>query len=249
MNYIGWAEVALGVGAIVLTLVLFWSERRSKALSYAVFSNRSLVNVPTKFPIKVLYEESLVSCPQLLVWRLVNSGTKPIEVDDFESPIAFQPKGSKVLSSNVTLTRPSAFRPKIEQDGETVFLKPTLLNPGDMVEVQMLLDGQPAEFSMESRISGIAQINRIEISRTSWDQPWRFSWFDKVISTLPALVGVFFGVTLYINGDQLWEQIIGVLLLFCTAVIYPWHILRSNRRNSLFLEVKRDDPTADDQRR
>lgn len=234
----GWTQVALAVVTLVVTFILFRSNRQAKALAYAIVDNRPLVMGPSQFPLEVRYGGHLVKNPRLVVWRLANSGGQPIEVPHFEEAISFKVAGAKILSSEVTKTRPSTFRPTVEQRGDDmVVMERRLMNPGDLVEVQMLIDGLPEDLRMESRIAGISQIEQIKVPLTSLSQPWKLTKADRITVAIPSLLFGGLGIAFYEGGINIAFKGLGIVLFFVFVVIWPWQVWRASKRNAMFLGV------------
>lgn len=78
--------------------------------------------------------------------------------------------------------------------GYAVALENRLLNGRDMIEIQMQAVG--LQFTLNCRIKGISKVTMVKLPRTSWDQPWRYSTVDKVITTL--FYGGLGGVGIYL---------------------------------------------------
>lgn len=237
VDVVGWLQVALGALGIVITLLLVQRERQSRALTYAVVNNRSVVVNPSKFALEVRHDGQHVAKPRIVVVRIANSGSQPIAAEDYEEPLTIVLRGAKVLSSDVTVTRPSTLSPSLTRlNVEEVVLERRLLNPRDLIEVQMLVDGVPSAVEVEARVVGVGRITPVKLPQTSWGQPWRFSKVDKAIVIASTLGFIALGAS-FLWVDSLVSRIVGVAVITFFAVVYPWLSWRSARRNSLFLGV------------
>lgn len=237
MHWTDWTlEAVVGVIAIVAAIGIFIAERKTKGLALAVVSDRAIVSQVSTFPLVVLYEGTPVRHPRLVALRLVNAGKEAISSGDFEEPLKLRLVDAAVLSAEATLTRPQAFRPSIALDGaDAVRLDPCLMNQGDMVEIQMLIDGRPSRLLAESRISGVQDVEIVKLPRTSWGEPWRFSKFDFVAALLPVLVAVALAILWFLKADDVATRVAAGVLAVLAGVLWPWNLWRANLRNKLFL--------------
>lgn len=229
-----WLDVGFGAGAIVLAIIFFWRGERGKALEYVILSNRPLVALQSKFPLEVLYNGTKVDHPRLVVWRVANTGSKPIANDDYERDICLTVTGATILSSELTRARPTSLDPLISQAGlGQVHVERRLLNPNDMIEVQMLVDGDPTELRVEARISGISTVSHVRIPQTSWGEPWRYSKFDY--SLLALVTAILAAGAIYMLTQEPGSKILGAIVLVLLVVGGPYRFWRSARRNRVFL--------------
>jgi hypothetical protein len=232
----GWIQVGLAVISLVVGLALVRMERNNKRLSYAILSNRAIMYKPTALDIEVHHDGTLIKNPWLVVWRLANGGTSPIESSHFEEPISLRVTGAEILTAEVTHTRPASFDPQVERiESDRVALDKRLINSWDMLEVQMLLDGEPSGFDVEARITGISEIKRGRVPVTSWNEPWKFTWIDKGINVLMLAMITGIAAGLIFNGTGRWTPYVGIVLAFVGLVLGPWYTWRRNRNNKLFL--------------
>jgi hypothetical protein len=235
-NYTGWLQVGLAAVAIIVAVALFLADRRKKSLSYAVLSNRAIVTTPTNFDLEVLHRGDRVANPWLLVLRIANGGASPVELSDYEQPIRIRVDGARILSGEIAFTRPDGFRPCISnQSADALTLDPSLINSGDLLEIQMLLDGRPEHLRVEARLSGISTIGKEKVPSTSWGEPWKFNRFDSLVIILIGLAIGALGIFFYVQGLYLAVRLLGLAIAFYGLVIYPWQTFRAHRRNRLFL--------------
>ncbi|WP_406048889.1 hypothetical protein [Kribbella sp. NBC_00889] len=230
------AGIGVTVVIAVVMVVLWTKERHTRGLSYSVLTNRPLLTGHGPFPVTVNVHHQTVAAPHLVVWRLVNVGAQAIDPDDYEQGITFTARDARIVSADVTCSRPSGVKPQVTAQGDAVALENRLLNGRDMIEVQMLVDGKPSGFSVNCRIKGISKVNMVKLPRTSWDQPWRYSTVDKVITTLfyAGLGGV--GIYLLATaGQNVSVKVLGWALAASGILVLPTFQVRSNRRNKLFL--------------
>lgn len=230
-----WLQVGIGVVALIVTGVLFLIDRRRKSLQWVIIANRAVLT-ETKFDVEVRHDGKVVRAPRLIVWRVANGGADPIAATDFESPLTFRIDGATILSSDVTHKRPSDLSMSLDHvDGGHVALEQRLMNSFDLVEVQMLVDGDPTLLTVEGRVAGVSRIERGKVPETSWGTPWRFSRFDKVMVWVAGIIFVGIGGWFYLAGDSWILRSIGIAILVFAIGVNPWWIWRRNRNNRLFL--------------
>jgi hypothetical protein len=235
-NADGWVQVGLAVVAIGLTLWLVRRERRTKRLAYAILSNRPLITGHGRFPLEVRFGNAALRRLHLLVWRLVNTGAQPIQTAEYEEPIRVHISDAKIVSADVTLTRPEALHPKLDLiDPGTVELERRLLNQGDLVEVQMLVDGKPDRITASCRIAGITKIEMVKLPQNSWGRPWRYSPVERAAAVITLVLLGGLGVLAGVTGDEPAKRIVGWLILGGAVLSYPTLVWRSTRKNRLFL--------------
>lgn len=231
----GWLEVGVGVIALVVTALLFRADRKRRSLQYVVMANRAIIT-ETKFDVEVRHGDQPVANPRLVVLRIANGGADPIAAADFETPLSLRVDGARILSAEVAYTRPPDLAPDLDEiDEGRVVLAKRLLNSFDMIEVQMLVDGEPTRLAVEGRVTGVNQIERGKIPQTSWGTPWKFSRLDKAMVWASGLVFVGIGAWFYASGGNWMARGVGIAILVLAIGVNPWWIMRRNRNNRLFL--------------
>jgi hypothetical protein len=152
----------LGLAAIIITLVLWWTARKRKQLSYQIVSDTPLVSVreeaELKGRLKVLFDDVPAQDLELsaVIVRVFNSGNVAIGEDDyFGHPIEIQFGGNaEVLTTNVIKTGPDDFDARATADGTKALLHPVLLNKGQSVEIKSLVK-QKSSFRLYAHIKDV----------------------------------------------------------------------------------------------
>jgi hypothetical protein len=89
------AAIGAGIGifGILVSLAIAYASRRPKRIDYQVTTNRRVL-IPTHYEqtgkLSVYFEQTRLTDPTLLVFRVANTGKVEIRPDDFDrNPIAF----------------------------------------------------------------------------------------------------------------------------------------------------------------
>lgn len=235
-----WIAAAIGLVALVLAYLTYRSQRGKVQIEYAVLANAKILPGRVARALEVRHGQAVMREPSLAILRLVNTGDRPIKPADFETDLIVTFEGiSGLQSATWTGSRPPDLRPDIHIDGGAVRIAPTLINPEDMLELQVLSEGQARAVTVAGRIAGLRLIPRKglpyppgsgrEGRMVGMDQ---FMWFVFSPGVIVA-VGVVFAA----SGDNMTPT--GrVLTLLATAilagVLYPLHVWRLVRRRRLW---------------
>jgi len=147
--------VLIGVVAIIFGY-LQWKDRRPRAqLQYAVVTKSELI--PKRWSaLELVHDGEPVEDPALIILRIVHAGDKAIEEGDFQTNLRLTLVGSGPIASvNQTGQRPADFAPELSIDNNEFILQRTLINPGDMIELQVLVSGLPQRVELAGRASDV----------------------------------------------------------------------------------------------
>jgi hypothetical protein len=147
--------VLLGIVAIIFGY-LQWKDRRPRVqLQYAVVTESELI--PKRWStLELVHDGKPVDDPALIILRIIHAGDKAIEAGDFQTDLRLTLVGSGALASvNQTGQRPADFAPELSIDNNEVMLRRTLINPGDMIELQVLASGLPKRVELAGRASDV----------------------------------------------------------------------------------------------
>lgn len=189
--------------------------------------------------LEVRHNGDVLMEPSLTILRLVNTGDRPIKAEDFESDIVIRFEGVRDLSSATwTASRPADLRPDIEIDDDCVRLKPTLINPEDMLELQVLSAGQPRDISVAGRVADLSVIPRKglpyppgsgrEGEMVGMD---RFVWY---VFTPAFIVAIGAGVALGGKTSPAARVLVLVTTGILGGVLYPLFVRYLVRRRRLW---------------
>ena len=168
------AAAAIPVGVAAPFVIARWQTGR-KALGYAVTA-ASLVRETARGRLTVLFADRVVSNVALVTVTLVNVGTQPIRREDFDGPLRIRYGDlAEVLDVDVLATEPPGLSPEISipvgkpENGpkaqRLVEIAPLLLNRGDSLSVEALVDshdGSANGVAVDGRIAGITEVERFD---------------------------------------------------------------------------------------
>lgn len=153
---------AIAVGAVLGIVAIYfsfisWRDRRGHAqFQYVVTTATKLVPTAWTGSLELIHDGEPVRDPWLVIARIVNVGDRAIKAEDYETPLRLKLVGSLgVASVNQTGQRPADLTPPLERDGDSVHVLPTLFNPGDMIELQVLTTGQPTKVELGGRLTEV----------------------------------------------------------------------------------------------
>jgi len=152
------AAVATILGLIITILVILQPHTR-KVLQVRYVAKVSLVRPEARVTsrVKVMFDSLVVLSPTKLFLRVTNAGDVPIEQRDIEQPLTFRFDKGKVLSAILSSRSPANLEAELQMTDNGIVLRHGLLNPGDGVAIEALLDGDPPWPAAICRISGIAR--------------------------------------------------------------------------------------------
>jgi len=148
----GFAEKIKVVGAIVgilsavaLATFIGFKPEKKKLLEWEYVSKSSLVNqsAPAADKIQVFYENRQIKQLTVITAKLSNVGSVPVEGSDEVFPkVTFV---EKVISADAKEPNRRGIKAEARFDEHSVEVRHGLLNPGDSIPVQILIEGDPGE--------------------------------------------------------------------------------------------------------
>ncbi len=223
--------------AVVIGALQWHGARRRKGPAVALVTNRGLVAHNARFPMRITYGDVTVGQPRLLVLAIGNVGNVPVVADDFETPLRVEIGRSRLLDATVSRARPTDLPVSLSHGEGRLELQPLLLNPGDSIELQCLLDGplDARDIVPGGRISGISSLPLLSVPRTSWDEPYRVSRMESALSIVAA--AILAGVLVVPTWS--WPPSQTTYLAGAAAVVlvglFAAYVIRKDRRSRLFL--------------
>lgn len=156
-----WISVAVAVAALIFTVLSYLHRRGRSRLEYVVIVHRRLLPGRVAGELDVTHGGAVVAEPALTVVRIVSVGDQPIRPEDFETDLTVTLDAiQEVVSASWSAVRPADLRPEIEIRDARVLIPPKVINPGDMLELQVLSAGQPTGVSVAGRVAGLAIVER-----------------------------------------------------------------------------------------
>ena len=154
--------VVVAIIAIVVPLLVYYSDRPIKKLHVDILSNSPLVSINTEVPkeIQILYKGKPVQTLSLILLKLTNTGTEPIRESDYSEPIRMSLSQSAEIGEVVVQeTRPDGIRlaPTVIASNQIELAK-FLFNPGDQAVLKILALNNDATLDIKARIAGVHDI-------------------------------------------------------------------------------------------
>lgn len=223
--------------AVAVPIAIHLREQRRKGLAVALVTNRSLVTGSSRFPLAVAYGGEELSHPRLMVFAIGNIGNVAIRAEDFETPLVVAIGAGRLLAADVTRTRPPDLDAAVSHSGADIDLSPRLMNPGDVVEVQCLVDGRVAseDVTVRGRVVGVSAVPLLSVQRTSWGEPWRHHWVEDAVAIAAA-----FGLgAAFVAAAWTWPPSLRTFVVTGIAAVliaaFTRHVLRQGHRSRLFI--------------
>lgn len=161
-TYIQIIGIILAALGLVVTLIFSIKSDKEKELTITYESKRSLLisdNSKTAASLEVSVLGNRVMAPWILSGRLENTGTIPIEERDIEQPIQIDFGKSKIINADVVQKNQDSLFAKINTNTNSIEVIHKLLNPGDWVSFDIVLDGEPnIPPNSTLRISGVSEL-------------------------------------------------------------------------------------------
>jgi hypothetical protein len=184
-----WIGVAFTIVAAGIAWITYRSQRNIKRLEYVVVYKQRILSsrlVPSRRfagELEVVLDGETVDDPVIVSVRMVNTGDRAILSTDFHEPLAVQLLGSqRIVSATVTSSRPSDLRPQLSVDESRVVISPTLINPGDLIELQVIASGPVRDVAMQGRVADVVPVKRQGLPYPPGSGPeGEMVAFDKVI--------------------------------------------------------------------
>ena len=159
-DFTTWVSSLVGVATLVLAYLAYRSQRGKTRLEFVVV-NTSVAAIPASASLAVTYNGKIIPAAAVTVIRLVNTGDKAIRAEDFTSDLVMiLDNVNEVVDVTVTKTRPMDLEPQLNINGVAVAVAPLLINPGDMIELQLLTSGLASSVGVEGRIANLSRISQ-----------------------------------------------------------------------------------------
>jgi hypothetical protein len=167
-NGVAFLSLLATVAAVIVAIAIYRLQRDRKNLDWDLISATKLLRDDAS-PIRDLelrYKGDIIANPYLLQLKFINTGNKPVTSEDYEHPLRVHiDTDSRILSAEVVESSQADMDAKISTLDQEATLQPLLLNPGDWVSCQILLDRPPKRWKVKGRIVGVREIRPYKASR------------------------------------------------------------------------------------
>jgi uncharacterized membrane protein len=169
LNWIkGNTEVSTSLLGIFITALIAYltykKTTRTKQLEFLIVSNEPVVPRVASDKLKITYGKTTVNEASVIVVRIANSGGTPILENDFSTNFGLcLCEAHKIITALATRAKPTDLRPKLSISKNKVFVEQVLINPGDAIELQLLVSGYVDNIVAEGRIAGTKIIHQKNI--------------------------------------------------------------------------------------
>lgn len=234
----------IAMASLISAIYFFLRQREKRHFDYQFISvNALLQESASSVGLRVSYSgkpagdpsgkpaddsnDKTVDDPHLVVLRFINTGNKPITPDDFKTPVKVQFSDScKVLFAERIASKPPDLTPEVVPESHGATLKSSLFNPGDWVDIKLLVDGVPSERNITGRLIGVSELRPYKPRQTP-------EW---------AFIIVAFGGGALLNwaldyverrweNVGLWANYLAVILGVAGASIALWGVYRRYQRD------------------
>ncbi len=174
----------LAVLAIIISIALFFFQRKNKTLAYEIISRTAVLSASEEIAgkLQILFQGEPVRKVHLLVLRLTNNGNVPITSADYEREISFTFSDcEKILSAEISEIMPQQLQAEISVKDKGITIKPLLLNPGDSITLKTLISGFENSIDIDGRVVGVKAIEKKTES---------FGWSSALMSIGLILVSI-----------------------------------------------------------
>jgi hypothetical protein len=231
-----WIAAAISATGIVVSVVLYLLQRRRLRLEYIVTTNAALLPDNVANELEVRRGGVVVDEPALCITRVVNTGDKPVRAEDFETGLVVAFEGvEQVVSATWSASRPRDLEPPIEIDGNRVVIEPRVINPGDMLELQVLSAGWPRGVSLAGRVAGLELVRRKALpyppgsgSEGQIEGFDRFVWFGFMPAGI-FLAGLAFATRDGIDGVERWLTALATVVVLGLYLLLLRFLVRRRR--------------------
>lgn len=158
-----------GLVPIILSVFFFIFQHQYKSLAYEVLAETDLITIKeeVKGKLQVLYETVPVDNVSLVIMKIVNNGSVPLESSDFENPIIVSLNdNAKILDAQIIETVPGSLQPILSHQESSLAVEPLLLNNGDYITIKAVVTHYKSPPEVKARIVGVKNVSRISLPET-----------------------------------------------------------------------------------
>jgi len=151
----------LTVASICVALYFGLRPSPQKSLELQYHAKLSLITdeVGSLPQYKVLYGDRVVSNLTKLSATLINTGDIPITPSDVEEPPSLTAPSGSILEARIVRSQPPNILASCLVEGNKVTIEHGLLNPGDLLTFELVLDTDPGWMRPNARITGVTSVS------------------------------------------------------------------------------------------
>jgi hypothetical protein len=160
--------VVCAILAVVVTIFIFFAQRKIKRLSYEITSNTQLLGVEDEIQgkVQVLCDGKEVKNVHLLTIRFLNNGNQSISSSDYERPLSIEINlDAKVLTHEVIDEAPENLGATVALEGSKLIFSPVLMNAKDSFSIKTLISDFEGNPTIDGRINGVKSISKYRESQ------------------------------------------------------------------------------------
>jgi hypothetical protein len=146
----------IGVAGLITGFIFYWLSLRPKRFGWQVMSQTPILSAKSgHLPLKVVYDGKDVSSPIISQVKLGNTGKIELKSDDFDGPVKISFVKSDILQVLISGRSSDDINPAIsEHTSKSISFTPSLLNPGEWIEYQLITDGALEVPTVRARVAG-----------------------------------------------------------------------------------------------
>lgn len=151
------AGIFVAITAVVVSIIFGIKADQSKELEVKYTAKLTLISsgAVSGDKIKTTYGGDTINNLSKLSGYIRNSGNTPVEKRDIEEPVSLEFKDGKILEFRIVETIPHGIEVLPTHTERKVIFNHGLLNPGDRIDFEILVDGHVEWPNPKFRISGI----------------------------------------------------------------------------------------------
>lgn len=232
-----WTSVVLTLALLVVAYIAYQRRYKRTRLEYAVVSNARVVPAQLSSNLHVTYEGHQVPDASVAIIRLVNTGERAILAAEFSSSLRVRLVGATaVVAALASNTRPRDLNPALTLEGNSVAIAPLLVNPADMIQLQLLVSGLATAVSVEARIADVPTVRQRSLPYNPGSGPeGEVTAQDKVVwygmAAVVAALLIYSIVTTRITPVAKTPLVVAAVLV---ALAIPRYFLFLDKRRSLW---------------
>jgi hypothetical protein len=211
----GWLAA---LGAFLLVPVTWWGVRRGRPprreLAYTIVANQDVITRSQYSrqwsQLDVRFDDLSLQDPRTTVIRIENTGRVEARAADFEEPLSVHTQERDTIiaakislyATNLIEKTGTELEGALTDDRKTVRAPAVLMNPGDAIEFQLLIEGVDAAVAPNGRVAGFVLRPAVE-RRTANQRVQTLLRWDLPVLVIAAASGLYVYALVHIgSGDD-----------------------------------------------